>query len=43
MDFCYKPQGDMNIVRGFMAKIGAQDQSFVYQRKQIGMIPHTAG
>jgi hypothetical protein len=31
MDFGYKPQGDINIVRGFMAKIGAKGQSFVYQ------------
>jgi hypothetical protein len=31
MDFGYKPQSDMDIVRGFMAKIGAKDQSFVNQ------------
>jgi hypothetical protein len=31
MDFGYKPQGGINIVRGFMAKIGAKGQSFVYQ------------
>jgi hypothetical protein len=31
MDFGYKPQGDIYIVRGFMAKIGAKGQSFVYQ------------
>jgi hypothetical protein len=31
MDFGYKPQGDINIGRGFMAKIGAEDQSSVYQ------------
>jgi hypothetical protein len=31
MDFGYKPQGDINIVRGVMAKIGAKDQSGVYQ------------
>jgi hypothetical protein len=31
MDFGYKPQGGINIVRGFMAKIGAKDQSGVYQ------------
>jgi hypothetical protein len=31
MDFRYKPQGDINIGRGFMAKIGAEDQSSVYQ------------
>jgi hypothetical protein len=31
MDFCYKPQCDINIVRRFMAKIGAKDQSGAYQ------------
>jgi hypothetical protein len=31
MDFGYKPQGDINIGRGFMAKIGAKAQSVVYQ------------
>jgi hypothetical protein len=31
MDFGYKPQGDIYIVRGFMTKIGAKDQSFVNQ------------
>jgi hypothetical protein len=31
MDFGYKPQGDMNIVRGFMAEVGVKGQSFVYQ------------
>ncbi len=31
MDFGYKPQGNINIVRGFMAKIGAKCQPFVYQ------------
>jgi hypothetical protein len=31
MDFGYKPHGDIYIVRGFMAKIGANGQSFVYQ------------
>jgi hypothetical protein len=31
MDFGYKPQGDIYIVRGFMAKIGAEGQLFVYQ------------
>ncbi len=31
MDFGYKPQGDMDIVRGFMAKIGDKGQAFVNQ------------
>jgi hypothetical protein len=31
MDFGYKPQGDMDIVRGFMAKIGDKSQAFVNQ------------
>jgi hypothetical protein len=31
MDFGYKPQGDMDIVRGFMAKIGDKCQAFVNQ------------
>jgi hypothetical protein len=31
MDFGYKPQVDINIGRGFMAKIGTEDQSRVYQ------------
>jgi hypothetical protein len=31
MDFGYKPQDDINIGRGLMAKIGAEDQSSVYQ------------
>jgi hypothetical protein len=30
MDFGYKPQSDMDIVRGFMAKIGAKE-SFINQ------------
>jgi hypothetical protein len=37
MDFGNKPQYGMDIVRGFMAKIGAKDQSFVNQCKRIGM------
>jgi hypothetical protein len=31
MDFGYKPHGNINIVQGFMSKIGAKGQSFVYQ------------
>jgi hypothetical protein len=31
IDFGYKPQGDMNIVRGFMAKNGDKGQAFVNQ------------
>jgi hypothetical protein len=31
MDFGYKPQGDMDIVQGFMAKIGDKGQAFVNQ------------
>jgi hypothetical protein len=31
MDFGYKLQGDMDIVRGFMAKIGDKGQAFVNQ------------
>jgi hypothetical protein len=31
MNFGYKPQVDVNIGRGFMAKIGTEDQSRVYQ------------
>jgi hypothetical protein len=31
MDFGYKPQGDINIVPGFMAKICAKGQLFVHQ------------
>jgi hypothetical protein len=31
MYFGYKPQSDMDIVRGFMAKIGDKGQAFVNQ------------
>lgn len=37
MDFGYKKENDMNIVKEFMAKIGAKNQLSVYQRDRIGI------